>query len=221
MNLLSKAKDLLLSHIAENLSPKSVKFLKANGDTVITKIRVEKKPLDKGVNTLLNTISLGTFQKAKKDLDYDEMFHLYMVINDKFVIEKNELLNMGTYTTDANSQSMDVPNIPDGLTINQLVEKGQKAMGADFQKYDAFSTNCQDFIKRVLDANGLLTPSLKDFIMQDAVGVLKGLPSYMSSTSKTLTDIGAIGRFLKEKAGFKKGGTIFLNSNRRQKRRLI
>jgi len=221
MNLLSKAKDLLLSHISENLSPKSVKFLKANGDTVITKLRVEKKPLDKGVNALLNTISLGTFQKAKKDLDYDDMFHLYMVINDKFVIEKNELLNMGTYTTDSNSQSMDVNNIPDGLTINEFVNKGQKAMGKDFQTYDAYSTNCQDFVRRVLDANGLLTSSLKDFIMQDGALVLSKMPSYMASTSKTLTDIGAIGRFLKEKAGFKQGGVILMGGNRRQRRRLM
>jgi hypothetical protein len=218
--MLSLAKDLLLNYVDSNLSPNNQRFLKANGDTVITSMRVERKPLSKTVEGILNTVSLGTFDSAKKKLNYDSMYHLYVVINDKFILEKNELLNFGNYIKSENSESMDVKNIPSGLTINSLIDKTRKKMGDSFIKYSAFNFNCQHFILNLLQANGLDTPELKKFILQDAKKVLKGLPSYVEDLTDNVTDIASIGRFFKEKIlGYKRGGTIFMPSNRR--RRLI
>ena len=64
--MLSLAKDLLLKYVDSNLSPNNQRFLKANGDTIITSMRVERKPLNKNIEGILNTLSLGSFDKAKK-----------------------------------------------------------------------------------------------------------------------------------------------------------
>jgi hypothetical protein len=217
--MLSLAKDLLLKYVDSNLSPNNQRFLKANGDTIITSMRVERKPLSKTIEGILNTISLGSFDSAKKNLSYDSMYHLYVVINDKFILEKNELLNFTNYSPSSNSESMDVKNIPKGLTINELVDKTRKKMGDSFIKYSAFNFNCQHFILNLLQANGLDTAELKKFILQDAKKVLEGLPSYVEDLTDNVTDIASIGRFFKEKVlGYKRGGTIFMPSNRRRRR---
>ena len=110
---------------------------------------------------------------------------------------------------------MAVSNIPDGLTINELIAKTSKRMGADFIKYRAFSTNCQHFIINLLRANDLDTPELTKFVMQDSKAVLEGLPSYLEDVSDNLTDVAGIGRFFKEKVlGFQKGGVIFRQGRR-------
>jgi len=220
--MLSLAKDLLLKYVDSNLSPNNKRFLDKNGDTVITSMRVERKPLSKPIEGILNGLSLGSFDKAKSKLNYDSMYHLFIVVNDKFVLEKNELLNFGNYTKEANSESMTVSNIPQGLTINQFIDKTRKRMGESFIKYKAFSWNCQHFVLNALQANGLDTPQLKKFILQDSKAVLEGLPSYVEDLTDNVTDISSVGRFFKEKIlGYKRGGTIFMSSNRRQKRRLI
>jgi mannose-1-phosphate guanylyltransferase len=147
------------------------------------------------------------------------MFHLYLVLNDSLVIEKNELLNFGNYTKSSNSESMEVPNIPDGLTINEFIAKTSKRMGDSFIKYKSYSWNCQHFCLNALQANNLDTPELKKFILQDAQAVLEKMPSYMESVSDHLTDVGGIARFFKEKVlGFKKGGVIFRQGGRRARR---
>lgn len=218
--MLSLAKNLLLKYVDSNLSPNNKRFLDKNGNDVITSLRVERKPLSKAVEGILNTLSLGSFNSAKKNLNYDAMFHLYLVVNEKFVLEKNELLNFGNYSKSDNSESLDVSNIPKNLTINAFIDKTRKRMGDSFIKYSAFKFNCQHWVLNALQANGLDTPQLKNFILQDARGVVEGMPSYVEDLSDNVTDVASIGRFFKERVlGFRQGGVLF--NNRQRRRRLI
>ena len=141
------------------------------------------------------------------------------MVNEKFILEKNELLNFTNYTKSDNSESMDVKNIPQGLTINSLIDKTRKRMGDSFIKYSAFNYNCQHFILNLLQANGLDTPELKKFVLQNARGVVQGMPSYVEDLTDNITDVASIARFAKEKIlGYKRGGTLFMPSNRRRRR---
>jgi len=218
--MLSLAKNLLLKYVDSNLSPNNKRFLDKNGNDVITSLRVERKPLSKVVEDILNTLSLGSFNSSKKNLNYDSMFHLYLVVNNKFILEKNELLNFSNYSKSDNSESMDISNIPKDLTINEFIDKTRKRMGDSFIKYSAFKYNCQHWVLNALQANGLDNPELKKFILQDARGVVEGLPSYVEDVSDNVTDVASIGRFFKEKVlGYRQGGVI--KNFRLKRRRLI
>jgi hypothetical protein len=61
-------------------------------------------------------------------------------------------------------------------------------MGDRFWEYDAFQSNCQDFLLNILDANELMTPALRDFIKQDIKEIVDAMPTYVTHVSKVITD---------------------------------
>jgi hypothetical protein len=65
-------------------------------------------------------------------------------------------------------------------------------MGSDFFKYSAFSNNCQDFVIALLQSNGLLTPELREFILQPVEALIQAQPGYTSDVAQTLTNLGGI-----------------------------
>ena len=76
--------------------------LRKYGDYRIVKVWVYRKPIDAMLNAVLNFVSLGQFDDAKKDARYDKLFHLgaFLMLNDgagKFmnvICEKNEVMDL-------------------------------------------------------------------------------------------------------------------------------
>jgi hypothetical protein len=64
-------------------------------------------------------------------------------------------------------------------------------MGPNWFIYDAFSSNCQDFVFNVLLANNQMTPQLEAFIKQPLEKVLEALPSWAPRIGRVMTDLGA------------------------------
>ena len=58
-----------------------------------------KTPIAKFIETLINTISLGKFEQLKEKLGFDEMFHVWLLLEmdsgEIFYAEKNQTLNIG------------------------------------------------------------------------------------------------------------------------------
>ena len=83
-------------------------------------------------------------------------------------------------------------NIVGQPTLNEFIQRTVDKMGKyGFTNYDALDNNCQKFILSLLEANGSLTPALKNFIYQDITGIVQRLPSYVDKFSRFATDTAA------------------------------
>ena len=66
------------------------------GET-ITGIEVRREPLTGAISKVADWVSGGKYTEKLKDLGYDKVFHLYMILkfgNRKVLIEKNERINI-------------------------------------------------------------------------------------------------------------------------------
>jgi hypothetical protein len=187
-------------------------FLKAHGEEPINSLEVSRVPLSKTIRYLFNIISLGYFEEAHKKLGYDNFFHLSLVINGKYRIEKNETVNFKPFHKDAQEQLETVP-LNGQLSINELIENGSKDPKKFWGEYNALGNNCQAWVTMVLKGNGLLSGSLNSFINQDMESLAKELPAHTGSVAKDITDLGSIiNRVLQlttgGRLGFAVGGTL-------------
>jgi len=168
------------------LSPKVRKLLEQVGNEVITSIKLFRKP-----------ISLSSFAKfvgVLRNTPFDELFHLGMIINGKYLLDKQDVIHFerSSLPTGKDVESIDV-KVDKEITINDLLEKTRKRMGdADFTNYSSKKNNCQDFILNILAANGLSSQDYTKFIKQDLEKVFNNLPSYAEKIADAVTEAGRI-----------------------------
>jgi len=165
-------------------------------DFTITRVVVGREPVNSMIQKFVNLISLGKFEQAKKDLNYDDVFHLYALLtlsrggqNVTLRIEKNEVIKLRPYSGNAEESMTARPSRP--ITLQQFIRNGINAFGSvkEFVRYDAVSNNCQRFISTLLRASGMLTPELSRFITQDAEKLLES--KFARKVGKTITDVTA------------------------------
>jgi hypothetical protein len=170
----------------------------------ISSLRIERAP----IFGFLRKITLGKYDKILKKLKYDDMFHLNLVINNKYILEKNQVLNFAIYKPKPQAQQVDVP-LPEGFdtTINEMIERTRVEMGDKaFSEYDVVKNNCQKFVSSVLRANKLMNPELDKFVNQDVKSVIDEFPGSYGFIS-FITDLAARINRLIEGEGLKaKGG---------------
>lgn len=167
--------------------PPSVRRQLNNG-TLITSLRVGRTPISSYINTVLNAVSLGGWNSAKNDLGYSDVFHLYLVINERWKLERNHVIEWSDYRKPKDETSLNVP-LSKTLTVSELLQTTADQFGPDLQVYDPGANNCQVFVVQVLGSNGLLTQPLKDFIQQDIQGAFERLPFYTKWLAKKITDV--------------------------------
>lgn len=159
-------------------------------DAVVKRITVNRVPIYSIIEKALNFLSLGTFDAAKKDLAYDRMFHLSMVMHtDKgdLTVEKNERISIKSGSP-KKGENISITDVREA-TVDEYLEKARKSMGDHkFFQYNAFENNCQDFIMGILGANGSTSPEAKVFIKQDAKTLLKKMPGFVGKISQAATD---------------------------------
>ena len=160
-----------------------------NDTTPIKSLVICREPISSSLNGLLNIVSLGGWNKAKKELGYDKLFHLYFIINGNLKLERNHVVTMGPSSLKSDAERMYV-NLPPGktITIGELLQNTAKLVGPDLQRYDASSRNCQEFIIQVLRANGLLHDAYKTFVLQDVESIFKKVPKYVHWLGQLATD---------------------------------
>lgn len=142
-------------------------------------------------------ISLSKFAKfigALKNTPYDDLIHIGVVINGKYLTEKDAVLNFERAGVPSQStDTLDVPLGTKSITINDLLENTRKRMGDErFSTYKALSWNCQDYLQNMLEANGVSTAETTKFIKQDLEQVVKNLPSFANAISNFYTGAKAV-----------------------------
>ena len=144
----------------------------------------------------MNLISLGKFQKHKKELSYDKLFHLALIINNKWLLEKNHVVRaVQTHKVDQ-GEVLNVP-IPHNVIITHFIADGIKAQSDvtgtkdSFWEYSASKANCQSFCFYLLKGSVFDSAKTREFIVQDAKQLLRGIHG-----TEILTDIAGIGSAL-------------------------
>jgi hypothetical protein len=166
------------------------------GDTEISQMKVCRTPVQKLVQIALGVVSLGEFQKRIENADYDDIFHLYLVITLKdgnvFTLEKNSIIELNqvpnTYYRDK-SECRNIPINRNNITLKDLLTKTERQMGNRFYTYSAKQNNCQEFVLQILKSNQLGDETIYDFVKQDTKQLFKD-DSYLRKLSNSVTTIG-------------------------------
>jgi hypothetical protein len=215
-NNLKIAKAVILGR--QDYPPKVRNILKKYGNEIIVSYKLKRTPVSKLLTTALSAVSMGEFGSRLKNSDYDELFHLFLEMTTqsgkRISVEKNEVINMDVSPPSRPKEEVKniTSNIPSGITINSLMNNTRKRMGdSKFFNYSAKSSNCQDMILNILNANNIGDESDRNFVKQDTDFLFENLP-YLRKISNTVTTIGARANVLTDGAGFK--------SKRKSKKRL-
>lgn len=186
---------------AGKLPPAVREFLQKNGNEKITSIEIIRTPVENFLKNILSLVSFGTWKDAVRKAGYDDVFHLALILNGKYMLDKQEVIKIGQPKRTEKTQSLSVPVSKD-ITFNELLDKTRQKMGdSNFTNYNAKTNNCQDFVLAMLEANGLMTEPAKEFIKQDAVKIFERTPSFTEKIAKVATDVGAIADKITEGEG--------------------
>lgn len=167
-------------------------FLKQHGDEPIESLKVVRVPIYKTLDLAVDVMSGGKFGEIKKRLGYDKFFHLFVVINGKHALEKNELFNVKSYTPQKDEESVDVPLTNKGITISDFLKNASEGdEKAFYRDYDAFGANCQQMVIRLLSKNHLLTPTIQSFVKQDVETFVKELKP-TAKRAKNITNVASV-----------------------------
>jgi hypothetical protein len=180
-----------------DLPPAVRNKLRKWGNEKIVSIVIGRKPLSSPIMTALELASGFTFEEKIAQTPYDNLFHLFLGITTtkhKFTIEKEEVVSMNVFNTAKRmgTEFREIQHIPDGLTMNNCIEKQRALMGnSKFLGYSSKNNNCQDFSKAFLEANQIGNSEDIAFIKQDLNSLFEGDNNRLRKITNTVTDIGA------------------------------
>jgi hypothetical protein len=191
------------------------------GDKPITSMIVRRAPVMAWIETFFGFITAGQWDKVKQKYGYDKFYHLSLIVTYataptqtdtvtmnflvddmmpqrsegiKVVVEKLALVNVSRrLDTKPNSEFHTVDMRGRVVTLGQMLERTRRLMGDQaFFTYDAFSNNCQVFVKSLLESEHLLSREGYEFLFQPVDKLLKELPSYTSKVARFVTNLGGI-----------------------------
>ena len=114
--------DTATNQIIGSLIPTTVQnWMRANANVPITSLQVARSPIKTYVNIALQLMSAGKFDEVKRKLNIDKLYHLFIIINNKWRIEKNDVVKVQEFknTPDTDKIDIDLSNFPN-LQIKDL-----------------------------------------------------------------------------------------------------
>ena len=164
--------------------------LEQYGDMPIRSILVCRNPVSEFVKTGLDVLSFGQFKKRLANQPYDTIYHLFALITLEdgtvLTLDKQSQITL-TVGSKTYKDSIAVP--PPFTSLNTMLDNTRKAMGdSDFYGYDSLANNCQNFLFKFFRSNGKLTPTLKEFIVQDVKDLFD---ESLEKKSRFITDLGS------------------------------
>ena len=179
----------------QNFPPKVRKIIKDNENKVIKSIVVGRNPVQSLVTKALNFLSLGKLEEEIKNMNYDDLYHLFMLVGlddgSTFLVEKNSVVNMKKVDPNYSAkQKMDAP-VTKTITFGEMINNAVEKVGPSIYLYDAQTNNCQVFISNLLKCSGLMNSELNSFINQDIVQVLSTSPGYTKIIANLATEASA------------------------------
>lgn len=178
--------------LREHYSNTAQSILDQFGDENIIEMVCIRDPIPNLVKKFLDYVSAGQSKIA-----YDELYHLALLVrlqsDHRLIIEKNEEININkNFSLKPTTQHMKIDLRGKQISLKTLMDNTQKRMGTkNYFTYDAFTLNCQNFIKNILEANGLWKPQYQSFIYQDMGALIKSVPTFQQKVMKGITNFKA------------------------------
>lgn len=203
------------TYLFGNATERLKRFMKEHGEEAIESISIGRVPLAKAIATAMSALTLGKFDKAKSNKGYDDFFHLFYIINDRFRLEKNQNVNLiDNYKPVENEEQFKVGlGGLKGKTINEFIKNGEAVMGEKdyWGNYDGLVKNCQNWVLQNMKANGIYSEALKDFTFQDTQELIDEVNPYVKQGMKEVTSVAsALDKFVSwlsgGRYGLKRGG---------------
>jgi hypothetical protein len=169
------------------------KLLDKVGNEPVFKITIFRKPLGGILTKTLNKLTKGALDNFLKTAPYDKFFHLGIIINDKYLMDKQDSFTFKKVNAKKflKTKGMEtrVPQISyEGLTIKSLVDKTKAKMGdKKFFGYEPLKNNCQDFIIALLDS--INAKFDRNFVKQKVEQLAKTVPTWKQKIAEFLVAI--------------------------------
>ena len=175
--------------------PKVRNILSKYGDNTITSMVIGRTPVPSILTSALSVASGGVFGKNLKNSPYDTLFHLFLrcELDDGTIVslEKNEVINSDIDPPiPPNTQTEPIQNIPQGLSLNTILDNAKKIQGGKFFNYSARDNNCQDFILAILNGSNIGNQQDREFVKQDTKSLFGNMTG-LRKLSNSITDLGA------------------------------
>jgi hypothetical protein len=177
---------------SNNYTTNVIDIIKENGDNLIVKMTLKRRPISEIFEKALNYSTFGAFDKANP---YDKLFHLAVVLQldngRSYTLEKNATILLADPINKPNTEYKDVTYPTENIvSLNTLLERTRQRMGRKYFLYNAKSNNCQDFLLNVFDANNIGGAEEREFIKQDTRRIFNESPSYLKAMTEYVTNAG-------------------------------
>jgi hypothetical protein len=173
--------------------PKNLKdFLQHHGNEKLTHLVIARAPINSAIKKVVDLASNGQLEKNKSFLKYDNIYHLQVVINAQWLLEKNQIIEVkqfGAFPANTQVEKVHIHSIDSNLTlsIDDFITNAVKKTGNTIFRYNPQGSNCQSFVMSLLDGNHMNNPILTKFILQDETKLLRNVPDLSA-----ITDMGAL-----------------------------
>jgi len=141
------------------------KFMQTQGKQRIKKIEICRTPVSSKIQSMLKLFSGKDIDAIKKQYDYDDLFHLYMIMHfangQRYLIEKNEVVRIEKNPKVKKNATCKTKNV--NAIFNNVIVKSEQQY-SNLYYYSANEDNCQKFIKTL--ANNMGVREFDSFIMQ-------------------------------------------------------
>lgn len=177
---------------SNNYTSNVIDIIKENGDNMIVKMKLKRRPISDIFEKALNYSTFGAFDKANP---YDKLFHLAVILyldnGRSYTLEKNATILLSEPIEKPNTEYKEV-NYPTEniVNLNALLERTRQRMGRKYFLYNAKSNNCQDFLLNVFDANDIGGAEEREFIKQDTRKIFNESPTYLKGMAQFITNMG-------------------------------
>jgi hypothetical protein len=201
----------------DHLPKRFRQFIKAHGRDKIQSLSMVRAPVAKPGVMAMQLLTAGRWEEFKKKAGVDSVYHTGLVINGNLVLEKLDKVEGRVDATHTKSEGLEMFAIPieaNKYTVAEFLEKGRRQMGEKFYTYDAFRSNCQDWVANMVSANGLLDAEGRKWIKQDIDKLIKELPELTKTAAVKITDVARDVGNVAEEFIYKRGGQVLGHQNR-------
>lgn len=144
-------------------------IIKRKGNKKIVELSVCRKPVTTIMQKALNLFTRGKWEAVKAKYNYDDIFHLYLIMKledgSVYSIEKNQRVKI----TKGAIKGGECRKVKTNINLEQFIINGESS-GSNFYRYNAEQYNCQNFINTILRLNNI--NGLSGFIMQNTQELL-------------------------------------------------
>lgn len=209
---MSKITNLWSALTSDDHLPKRFRqFIKAHGRDKIQSLSMVRAPVARPGVLAMQLLTAGRWEEFKKKAGVDSVYHTGLVINGNLVLEKLDKLEGRVDASHTKGEGLEMYAVhieANKMTVAEFLEKGRRQMGTKFYTYDAFRSNCQDWVMNMVSANGLLDAEGRTFIKQDIDRLVKALPELTKTAAVKITDVARDVTNVAEEIIYKRGGVV-------------